>query len=221
VTLSGGTGAWLAIVGLGWYHGINPGMGWLFAVSNGMQERRGLAVFTALPPIALGHWLAMAVILLPVALLTAYVQQIRSLRLLAAALLIGFGVYKLVNRRHPRVLARIGSGRLILWSFLMATAHGAGLMLVPVYLAVSAGSDPGVNHATMPLMAAEGIATASLMALVHTVAMLLTGGLLAWVVYRYLGLKLLQRVWFNFDLLWAGSLIVVGALALIATTLSS
>jgi hypothetical protein len=178
-------------------------------------------VFTALPPIALGHWLAMAVILLPVALLTAYVQQIRSLRLLAAALLIGFGVYKLVNRRHPRVLARIGSGRLILWSFLMATAHGAGLMLVPVYLAVSAGSDPGVNHATMPLMAAEGIATASLMALVHTVAMLLTGGLLAWVVYRYLGLKLLQRVWFNFDLLWAGSLIVVGALALIATTLSS
>src|SRR5689334_5181612 len=127
-------GVWLAIVGLGFYHGINPGMGWLFAVSNGMQERRGSAVFAALPPLAAGHVLAMAAVLLPFALLAVSMEQVKALELFAGAALIAFGVYKLVKRRHPRYLVRVGPDRLMLWSFLMATAHGAGLMLLPAYL---------------------------------------------------------------------------------------
>jgi hypothetical protein len=207
-------GAWLAIVGLGFYHGINPGMGWLFAVSNGMQERRGSAVFAALPPIAAGHVLAMAAVLLPFALLAVSMEQIKALGLLAGVALIAFGVYKLVNRRHPRFLARIGPDRLVLWSFLMATAHGAGLMLLPVYLGLRV---PHHDHAAMAQMAGDGILSASVVALVHTTAMLLIGGAIAWAVYRYLGLRLLQRAWFNLDLVWAACLIVVGGIALVMT----
>jgi hypothetical protein len=205
-------GAWLAIVGLGFYHGINPGMGWLFAVSNGMQERRASAVFAALPPIAAGHVLAMAAVLVPFALLAVSMEQMRAIGLVAGCALIAFGVYKLMNRRHPRFLARIGPDRLILWSFLMATAHGAGLMLLPVYLGLGSPHD---DHAVMSQVAGAGIMSASLVALVHTGAMLLIGGAIAWVVYRYLGLRLLQRAWFNFDLLWSACLIVVGGIAVV------
>jgi hypothetical protein len=210
-------GAWLAIIGLGCYHGLNPGMGWLFAVSNGMQARRGSAVFAALPPIAAGHCLAMAVVLLPFALLAVYVERVEQLGVFAGCLLVGFGIYKLINRRHPRFLARIGPAHLILWSFLMATAHGAGFMLVPVYLALGTEQHAGASaHAAMHPLGGSGIIAALLVALLHTAAMLLSGGLVAWVVYRYLGLKLLQRVWFNLDLLWAVSLIAVGGIALAA-----
>jgi hypothetical protein len=208
-------GAWLAIVGLGCYHGINPGMGWLFAVSNGMQEKRGSAVFAAVPPIAAGHVLAMAAVLLPFALVTVSLERVRALGLVAGCLLIGFGVYKLVNRRHPRFLARIGREHLILWSFLMATAHGAGLMLLPVYLGLGPMAHAGASgHLAMAQLAGAGILSASLVALVHTGAMVLVGGLIAWCVYRYLGLRLLQRAWLNLDLVWAGCLIVVGGIAL-------
>jgi hypothetical protein len=208
-------GAWLAIVGLGCYHGINPGMGWLFAVSNGMQEKRGSAVFAAVPPIAAGHILAMVAVLLPFALVTVSLEQVRGLGFLSGFLLIGFGVYKLVNRRHPRFLARIGREHLILWSFLMATAHGAGLMLLPVYLGLGTMAHAGGSgHAAMAELAGAGILSASLVALVHTGAMVLVGGLIAWCVYRYLGLRLLQRAWLNLDLVWAGCLIVVGGIAL-------
>jgi hypothetical protein len=205
-------GAWLAIVGLGLYHGINPGMGWLFAVSNGMQERRARAVFAALPPIAAGHVLAMAAVLLPFALLAVSMEQMRALGLLAGCALIAFGVYKLMKRRHPRFLARIGPDRLILWSFLMATAHGAGLMLLPVYLGLGS---PYHDHAAMERVAGAGIMSAALVAVVHTSAMLLIGGAIAWAVYRYLGLRLLQRAWFNLDLLWSLCLIVVGGIAVV------
>ena len=209
-------GAWLAIIGLGCYHGINPGMGWLFAVSNGMQERRGSAVFAAVPPIAAGHVLAMGAVLLPFALVTVSLERVRVLGLLAGCLLIGFGVYKLVNRRHPRFLARIGSEHLVLWSFLMATAHGAGLMLLPVYLGLGTMSHGGASgHAAMSQLAGAGILSASLVALVHTGAMVLVGGLIAWTVYRYLGLGLLRRAWFNLDLVWAACLIVVGGIAMV------
>lgn len=209
-------GAWLAIVGLGCYHGINPGMGWLFAVSNGMQEKRGSAVFAAVPPIAAGHVLAMVAVLLPFALVTVSLESVQALSLLAGFLLIGFGVYKLVNRRHPRFLARIGSEHLVLWSFLMATAHGAGLMLLPVYLGLGPMSHGGGSgHMAMAELASAGILSASLVALVHTGAMMLVGGLIAWIVYRYLGLRLLQRAWFNLDLVWAGCLIAVGGIAVV------
>lgn len=210
-------GAWLAIVGLGCYHGMNPGMGWLFAVSNGMQEKRGSAVFAALPPIAAGHVLAMSAVLLPFALVTVSVDQVRALGLLAGVALIAFGAYKLVNRRHPRFLVRVGPDRLVWWSFLMATAHGAGLMLLPVYLGLGM-SHSGSGHAGMARVAGAGMVSASLVAVVHTGAMLLIGGLIAWTVYRYLGLRLLQRAWFNLDLLWAGCLIAVGGIA-VATAL--
>jgi hypothetical protein len=207
-------GSWLAIIGLGCYHGINPGMGWLFAVSNGMQARRGSAVFAALFPIAAGHFLAMAAVLLPFALLTTYLERVEELGLLAGCLLIGFGVYKLINRRHPRFLARIGPAHLILWSFLMATAHGAGLMLVPAYLDLGTEQHAGgVGHAAMQQLLTSGIISAALVALLHAAAMVLTGGLVAWSVYRYLGLKLLQRTWFNLDFLWAVCLIAAGGIA--------
>lgn len=209
-------GAWLGIIGLACYHGINPGMGWLFAVSNGMQARQGRAVFAALPPIAAGHLLAMAAVLLPLALLTTWIDRVEELGLLAGCLLIGFGVYKLINRRHPRFLARIGPKHLILWSFLMATAHGAGLMLAPVYLNLgTAAHGGGPGHGAMEQLLSGGIISASLVALVHTAAMVLIGGLVAWCVYRYLGLRLLQRVWFNLDLLWAVCLIAVGGIAVV------
>ncbi|HEY8257065.1 MAG TPA: hypothetical protein VIG08_05360 [Gemmatimonadales bacterium] len=209
-------GAWLAIVGLGCYHGINPGMGWLFAVSNGMQEKRGSAVFAAVPPIAAGHVLAMAAVLLPFAVVSVSPESVKVLGFVAGCLLIGFGLYKLMNRRHPRFLARIGPEHLVLWSFLMATAHGAGLMLVPVFLGLGPSSHGGASgHAAMTQLAGAGIVSASMVALVHTAAMVLAGGLIAWIVYRYLGLRLLQRAWLNLDLLWAGCLIAAGAIGVV------
>ncbi len=206
--------AWLAIVALGAYHGMNPGMGWLFAVSNGMQARRSSAVARALPPIAFGHFLAMATALLPFALLGLYLEWLGGLRAATGALLVVFGLYKLVARRHPRYLARIGPSHLTLWSFLVATAHGAGLMLVPVVLglcATTSGAQSG--HRALLELARASLGIALLAATVHTLAMALAGGAIAWAVYRYVGLALLRRSWFNLDLLWAALLIVVGALA--------
>lgn len=207
--------AWAAVIALGAYHGVNPGMGWLFAVSNGMQARQARAVFTALPPIALGHFVAMSVALLPFALLGLYLAKVGEIRAAAGFLLIGFGLYKLFSQRHPRFLARIGPSHLTLWSFLMATAHGAGLMLVPVVMGMSpdAPTAHGGHHALLEL--ASGAVGLSLVAVgVHTLAMVTTGGTIAFVVYRYLGLRLLQRSWLNLDLLWAVLLIVVGCIAL-------
>ena len=213
--------AWLAIVGLGAYHGLNPGMGWLFAVSNGMQARRASAVFLALPPIAFGHFLAMAAALLPFALLGFYVEQLNVIRSAAGLILVLFGVYKLASQRHPRFLARIGPSHLTLWSFLMATAHGAGLMLVPVVLGLSAdthGAHRG--HYALFELARGDLKLTLIAATVHTVAMVLAGGAIAWVVYRYVGLRLLRRSWLNLDLLWAVLLIVVGGIALAAALVS-
>jgi hypothetical protein len=213
--------AWLAIVALGAYHGLNPGMGWLFAVSNGMQERRASGVFLALPPIAFGHFLAMAAALLPFALLGFYIERLSVIRAAAGVILVLFGVYKLASQRHPRFLARIGPSHLILWSFLMATAHGAGLMLVPVVigLATDTHAAHGGHHALFELARGD-LKLTLIAAVVHTVAMVLAGGAIAWVVYRYLGLRLLRRSWLNLDLLWALLLIVVGGIALAAALVS-
>jgi hypothetical protein len=209
--------AWLAIVALGAYHGLNPGMGWLFAVSNGMQERRGRAVFLALPPIAFGHLLAMAAALLPFTVLGFYLERVGEIRTAAGLVLVGFGVYKLLSQRHPRFLARIGPSHLTLWSFLMATAHGAGLMLVPVVLVFSPGAHAAHGgHQPLIEAAGESLSLTLIAATVHTAAMALTGGAIAWVVYRYVGLGLLNRSWLNLDLLWGVLLIVVGAIALAA-----
>ena len=208
--------AWLAVVALGAYHGVNPGMGWLFAVSNGMQARHSGGVFAALPPIALGHFLAMAAALLPFALVGFYLERLSVIRAAAGLILVAFGIYKLRSQQHPRYLARIGSSHLTLWSFLMATAHGAGLMLVPVVLGLCVddrGTDGG--HRALAELVRGSLGLMLVAAVVHTVAMLLTGGAIAWAVYRYLGLGLLRRSWFNLDLLWAVLLILVGVIALI------
>jgi len=208
--------AWLAILGLGIFHGLNPGMGWLFAVSNGMQAGRARGVFLALPPLAAGHLLAIAAILMPVSALSFYVLNLRALNLLAGLLLIGFGLYKLAFPRHPRFLARIGPRHLVLWSFLMASSHGAGLMVIPFLLdAGLPGHGPAAHADHLPPTLQGGLLLASLVTLVHTAVMILTAGALAWTIYRYLGLRLLQKAWVNVDLVWAVFLIAVGAIAIL------
>lgn len=203
---------WLTLIALGAWHGVNPAMGWLFAVSRGLQDRRGGAVLAALPPIALGHGLAIGMALAIVAVGRASVP-LAALRWATAALLIGFGLARLVRHRHPRwVGMRVGFRDLTAWSFLMATAHGAGLMLVPLFV---------VDAARPSCHAAAGLALAGpadyvVAALVHTLAMLATAGSIALVVYHKLGVALLRRAWFNLDGLWALALIAAGVFAALA-----
>jgi hypothetical protein len=211
------------VVGLGAYHGVNPGMGWLFAVALGLQQGRARAVLAALPPIALGH----AAALLAVASVLAAAGAVLSpgaLSVATALCLLGFGVYKLVRYyRHPRwVGMRVGARDLVAWSFLMATAHGAGLMLAPLLVGLgtpAASAAPAlVGHAGHALPAsggAAGLAWALAIGL-HTLVLLAVMTAVAWVVYSRVGLAILRRGWVNFDLIWAAALIVVGALALAA-----
>jgi hypothetical protein len=208
------TGLWLAILASGLYHGINPAMGWPLAVSSGLMERRARALFSALLYLALGHVLAVLLVMLPFAMLTVLLAWQREIQIGASVLVIGFGVFLLIRRRHPRVLARIAPSRLALWSFAVAIAHGAGLMLVPIYLGLCSayGMDRG-HRAAQTLMQAN-LGMALLVSGVHACAMMLAGGLLAWLVYRYFGLKFVSRSWFNLDAVWALSLVLVGALSL-------
>jgi hypothetical protein len=214
--LSDHAALWLTVAAIGLYHGLNPAMGWPLAVANGLTERRGAAVFRTLLPLGGGHLAAMAVVLLPFAALGWYVAWSGAIRLAAGALVLLFGLYKLADRRHPRALARIPPRRLAWWSFLMATAHGAGLMLVPFMLGlcVTATDDPAVAGAHAGLMnalARSDLATALAVAAVHTLVMMAAGLAMAWAVYRYLGLQFLRRAWFNLDVAWALSLVAAGA----------
>lgn len=204
-------GLWLAVVASGLYHGINPGMGWPLAVSAGLMERSPRALVAALGPLTIGHLLAMAVVILPFALLVTLVAWQQPIRIGASLLVIGFGVYRLVNRRHPRALARIRPTQLGLWSFAVAMAHGAGLMLVPIYLGLcrAAGSDQAAGT-----LIGGDLGMGVLVSVVHSLAMVAAGGAFAWLVYRILGLKAVARSWFNLDAVWAGSLILVGGLSL-------
>ena len=208
---------WLTIIAVGVYHGLNPAMGWPLAVANGLTERRAGAVFTTLLPLGGGHFAAMAIVLVPFAWLSLYVQWSREIRLGAGALVLLFGIYKLVQRRHPQALARIRPTQLAWWSFLMATAHGAGLMLVPFMLGLCAPGDAAIaasdrGHATvMNYLARSNVATAVAVAAVHTLAMMLAGLAVAWAVYRYLGLQFLRRAWFDLDAVWGVSLVIAGA----------
>lgn len=217
---------WLAIVLLGAYHGINPGMGWLFAVALGLQERSRRAVIKALFPIALGHAASVGVIVILVGLVQAILPEL-LLRLVSATILFAFGLYRLFSSRHPRwVGMRVGFRDLTIWSFMMASAHGAGLMLVPILLQwsvmeharshivyapwqtiyarllerIAAFTNPGL------LLAAVGV---------HTLSLFLVTGGVAILVYEKLGLALLRQAWFNLDLLWAVALLVAGVMALV------
>jgi hypothetical protein len=205
---------WLAVVASGLYHGVNPGMGWPLAVSAGLMERSSRALVTALWPLTIGHLLAMLVMILPFSLLVALVEWQRQIQIAASLLIIGFGIFRLVNQRHPRVIARIPPTQLGLWSFAVAIAHGAGLMLVPIYLGLCRSADLDGGHAAAGALINENLAMAVLVSVVHSVAMIAAGGLSAWLVYRYLGLKFVSRSWFNLDATWAVSLILVGALSL-------
>jgi hypothetical protein len=211
------TGLWLAVVASGLYHGVNPGMGWPLAVSAGLMERSSRALIAALWPLALGHLLATLVVILPFALLIAVVEWQQQIQIGASLLVIGFGVFLLVNRRHPRALARIRPTQLGLWSFAVAIAHGAGLMLVPIYLGLCRAADLDKGHEAAGALINANLGMAVLVSGVHSVAMIAAGGFLAWLVYRYLGLKFVSQSWFNLDATWASSLVLVGALSLVIT----
>jgi hypothetical protein len=205
---------WLMLL-LGAYHGINPGMGWLFAVALGMQEQKGSAVARALVPIAIGHALAIGIVVLAAALL-GMALPLTAIRYSVAAILIGLGIYSLVGHWHPRwVRMQVGFRDLIVWSFLMASAHGAGLMVLPVLLGGSTveAADQMAGHHHMA--GATGPIAGMLATAVHTAAYLAVTGLLAWVVYRKLGLAVLRKLWFNFNLAWGAALMATGLATLL------
>ena len=219
---------WLTLFGLGAFHGINPGMGWLFAVALGLQEKSRRTVLLALPPIALGHAISVALVAAVLWLAEVALPE-TALRWGEAAILFGFGLYRLLRSRHPSwVGMRVGFRDLTLWSFLMASAHGAGLMLVPVLLGWSQGQDTAAahhhlshaDHATgslSPQQIAGSLDPLRWLSAVgvHTAGHLLVAGLIALLVYEKLGLAMLHRAWFNLDLLWVVALMLSGALILV------
>jgi len=189
-------------------------MGWPLAVSAGLMERSSRALVGALWPLMAGHLLATLLVILPFALLVILVEWQRQIQVGASLLVIGFGIFRFVDRRHPRALARIRPTQLGLWSFAVAIAHGSGLMLVPIYLGLCRVSDLDKGHQAAGAIIDSNLGIAILTSVVHSASMIAAGGLSAWLVYRYLGLKFMQRSWFNLDTTWAVSLILVGAVAL-------
>ena len=207
------TVSWLSNALLGMYHGINPGMGWLFAVALGMQEKRRGAVIGALFPMALGHALSIAVAVFIIALAQQQLPD-NVLRIACATVLFGFGVYKFFRSRHPKwVGMRVNFKDLTIWSFLMASAHGAGLMLAPLLLRTpEAASSAHMHHA--PASMTEN-ATMLISAVgVHTLSFFLVTGIVAVIVYEVVGLAFLRKAWFNLDLLWSIALMIAGVVTL-------
>jgi hypothetical protein len=211
---------WISLAALGAFHGLNPAMGWLFAVALGLQERRLRAVTMALGPIALGHAVAIGIAAVAVGALGLVIPQ-RLLLTLGGAALLGFAAYKIATRfRHPRwVGMRVSSRDLVLWSFLMASAHGAGLMLIPVLIELRGdGVSSALAHAGhlghQPSAASDALLPALAAVGLHSVAMLTVAGVLAVVVYQKLGVEVLRRAWINLDFIWAGALAISGGIAL-------
>ena len=214
-------GPWLGLVALGLFHGLNPAMGWLFSVALALQRQRASEIFTATGYIALGHLLSLLAVLAALLAVGAFLP-LNWVRLATGAILLGFGVYRLVlYYRHPRwVGMNIGGRDLILWAFLMATAHGAGLMLAPVVLAltdrvVASGVAGDLGEHGLFLSLADAPAWWAVGLLLHTVVMLTAMLAAAMVVYYRVGLAFLRRGWINLDLLWAGSLVLAGIATLV------
>jgi hypothetical protein len=214
---------WLTLFGLGAFHGINPAMGWLFAVGLGLQEQKRAAVLRALPPIALGHALAIGIIIAAVLLARINVPPF-ALKVAAAAILFAFGLYRLFRSRHPNwVGMRVGFGDLTLWSFVMASAHGAGLMLIPLFLKAPPQTLAPHGGGTTLHMHSHGLGFANLSTpslltssiAVHTLGYLLVTGLIAILVYERLGVGILRRTWFNVDMFWMLALMITGLLILV------
>ncbi len=203
-----------SILVLGAVHGINPAMGWLFAVSLGLQAQSGRAVWRALGPLALGHALAVASAL-AVAAALGVVVPVAWLRWIAAGALLAFGVFHLVRHRHPRVGRigmTVGARDLTVWSFIISSAHGAGLMVLPFVLGAAAARTGGHAvhaHGMLSSSHAEQLGAVGVLAtLLHTASYLAVAGAVAWLVYARFGLRLLRTAWINVDVIWAGALIV-------------
>jgi len=205
---------WMALLALGMFHGVNPGMGWLFAVALGMQEKSHRAVVRALLPLGMGHALAVGVAVL-VAMIVGAVIPLAYLRWVVAGVLAVLGVSRLYRHRHPRwAQMQVGPWSLTLWSFLMASAHGAGLMVVPVFLSMATVRADGACHmgSTAASMAPEAAVFATAL---HAAGYLLVTAAVALVVFQKLGLSILRRAWFNLDLIWAAALIATGCLTVL------
>ncbi|HKH92496.1 MAG TPA: hypothetical protein VKA54_11870 [Gemmatimonadaceae bacterium] len=218
---------WFALLALGAAHGINPAMGWLFAVGRGLQERDRRAVWRALGPLAIGHALAIGVAI-AAAMAMGNVLPLGWLRWVVALSLVGVGVDGLVHHRHVRLGGmRVGSRELATWSFLMASAHGAGLMVLPFVLGTAPATDGAMHHhhaaslgagaPAQPLAAGiTGFDSIAVIApLVHTLGYLLVTVVLAVVVYEKVGLKILRRAWINVNVFWSAALIAAGAAAVL------
>lgn len=205
--MSGALWPWAALVLLGAYHGVNPGMGWLFAVARGLQEKSRRAVLGSLLPIAIGHEASIVLVVIAVSLTEQFLPTF-FVRLLAALVLVSFGVYKLLRpRSHPTGFGmRVGPVGLAGWSFLMSSAHGAGLMLAPVLL----GLPVYAAYHSLRELSVQAAAAASL----HVLAMLVVMGIVAVIVYDKLGLRILRKGWFNLDAAWSFVLIASGAVTL-------
>jgi len=208
---------WNAVFLLGAYHGINPGMGWLFAVALGMQQGSARGVWRAVAPIALGHIAAVGSVLL-IAGLVQVIVPLSTMKVVVACLLVVFGLYRLWRHGHPKFVGmQVGFRDLVLWSFLMASAHGAGLMLLPFVMNMSdhvlAATGSHTHHSA--IASSTAIPWVGALALgLHTAAYFLVLAGVAWLVYQKLGLGLLRRAWLNLDLIWSGALVGTGLFVL-------
>jgi len=204
----------VTILLLGAFHGINPGMGWLFAVALGMQERRLSAVWRAMIPLTLGHALAIAAVVLA-AVAAGVAAPVSAMKIPVAVTLSALGIYRLIRHRHFTGSGmRVGMWGLTAWSFLMATCHGAGLMVLPVFLGMAAPGQGATCHNAGA--ASMNAATAAIATVVHGAGYLVVTAVLAWAVFAKFGLGMLRRTWFNLDLIWAIALIVTGVLTVAA-----
>jgi len=204
------TGSWAALIGLGAFHGMNPGMGWLFAVALGLQERRRGAVLSALLPLGLGHALAVAGAI-ALAVLAGAAMPLQWVRWFVAAILILFGISRLFHHRHPSWASmRVSKGGLTLWSFLMASAHGAGLMVVPLFLGMAM---PVAHHGVA--MHATTTGAALLATSLHALGYLTITAVVAILVFEKFGVAILRKAWINLDLIWAAALIGTGAVSVL------
>jgi hypothetical protein len=204
---------WLLLIGLGAFHGLNPAMGWLFAVALGLHRQSRAIVLVSLIPIAIGHAIAIALVVYAVTVLGTVIDQ-AALRVLSGLLLIAWGLYAMLypHRHRLRIGLQTGFLGLALWSFLMATVHGAGLMLIPALMPLQMDMSQPHMHA-MP--ASHSLWIASLAVAVHTLAMLIVTGTIALIVYEWVGLGFLRRGWINLDLAWSLALIGTGLLLLL------
>ena len=212
------TALWGAVIFSGLYHGVNPAMGWPLAVSAALFERKKSALFKATIALGIGHLFSMLIILLPFSILTSFMIWESEIRIGAGLIVMSLGIYLLINNRHPKFLARIPPSKLALWSFLAALAHGAGLMLVPIYLGLCSPEDFDKGHKAASALMGSKLETAFIVAIIHTLAMSFIGAILATLVYFWLGLKFISKSWFNLDSIWAISLILVGAIGLFSAT---